>query len=236
MPHTTRPEQSPRHPLHVTSRVRAGLPNLREARTQRLLVDTLRAGCDRFGFRLIEYSVQTNHFHLVVEVPDRTALTRGAKGLFVRLAKQLNKRWGRKGNVFPDRFHARALETPRAVRNALVYVLHNARKHRCWGSGVDPFSSGPWFEGYRDRAAQRASAGSCRSAGSAGAAGPAPPRSWIVSTVFPDGSEWVISGLADDTRMQGWPRPVRRARSWLLAVGWRRFGAIGLDEAPASAA
>ncbi|TAJ14476.1 MAG: hypothetical protein EPO68_12715, partial [Planctomycetota bacterium] len=50
----------------------------------------MRAGADRFGFRLIEYSVQSNHVHLLVEVPDRHALTRGAKGLFVRLAKQLN--------------------------------------------------------------------------------------------------------------------------------------------------
>lgn len=111
-----------------------------------------------------------------------------------------------------------------AVRNALVYVLHNARKHSCWGSGIDPFSSGPWFGGYRGRATARATAE------------PTAPRSWIVSTVFPDGSEWLISGLADDARMQSWPRPVRRARSWLLAVGWRRLGTIEVDETPASAA
>ncbi|TAJ14477.1 MAG: hypothetical protein EPO68_12720 [Planctomycetota bacterium] len=121
------------------------------ASSHRLIVDTLRAGADRFGFRLIEYSVQSNHVHLLVEVPDRHALTRGAKGLFVRLAKQLNRAWGRRGQVFAERFHARALCSPREVRRALAYVLHNARRHGSHGSGIDPHSSGPWFDGFSTR-------------------------------------------------------------------------------------
>ncbi|TAJ24312.1 MAG: hypothetical protein EPO68_01655 [Planctomycetota bacterium] len=147
-PHTARPEQCARHPIHVTTRIRPGLPSLRRADSHRLLADTLRAGADRFGFRLVEYSVQSNHLHLLVEAPDREALTRGAKGMFVRLAKRLNQWWGRKGQVFPERFHARALRSPREVRRALAYVLHNARRHGSFGEGIDPHSSGAWFDGF----------------------------------------------------------------------------------------
>jgi REP element-mobilizing transposase RayT len=155
-PHVRRPEQSGRHPLHLTTKLRAGLPNLRRASSHRLLLRTLSAGADRFGFRLIEFSVQSNHFHLLVEVSDRTALTRGAKGILVRLAKQLNKHWGRNGQVFADRFHARALRSPREVRRALAYVLHNARRHGSFGRGIDPYSSGPWFDGFTAESLARA--------------------------------------------------------------------------------
>jgi hypothetical protein len=54
-----------------------------------------------------------------------------------------------RGQVVGDRYQARDLKTPRAVRNALVYVLMNARKHGARvPSGVDTFSSAPWFSGF----------------------------------------------------------------------------------------
>jgi hypothetical protein len=52
--------------------------------------------------------------------------------------------------VLEDHYHARALKTPREVRNALVYVLQNARKHGVHLSGPDPFSSGRSFDGWKD--------------------------------------------------------------------------------------
>ena len=55
--------------------------------------------------------------------------------------------------MFADRYHDRILKTPREVRNALRYVLNNARKHRSFfGRLPDPFSSGRWFEGWKDAA------------------------------------------------------------------------------------
>jgi hypothetical protein len=51
------------------------------------------------------------------------------QGLAIRIAKGLNRLWGRKGKVFEDRFHERVLETPREVRTALAYLVHNARRH-----------------------------------------------------------------------------------------------------------
>jgi len=47
----------------------------------------------------------------------------------IRVAKGLNKLWARRGKVFADHYHDRILRTPREVRNALCYVLHNAKKH-----------------------------------------------------------------------------------------------------------
>ena len=108
------------------------------------------------GFRLCHYAILNDHVHLVAEAPGRDALRRGLQGLAIRLAKALNKLWGRRGRVFADRYHDRILKTPREVRNALVYVLGNARHHAAAGrmvavpQPIDTFSSAPWFDGFRE--------------------------------------------------------------------------------------
>jgi REP element-mobilizing transposase RayT len=211
----------------LTTRIRAGLPSLRQARAHALLVRTLRAGSERFGFRLIEYSVQSNHFHMLVEVTNREALTRGAKGILVRLAKQLNRLWGRAGQVFPDRYHVRELTTPTQVRRALAYVLHNARRHGALGRGIDPFSSAPWFEGF---------AGRRPALDEAVAATDDPVRR--VDRIDERGSAIdarlrSLRGSRPATvldQMQHWPRATCRARCWLLRSGWQRIGLIRIDE------
>ena len=99
---------------------------------------------------MIEYSLQSDHLHLTVEATDERALSRWMKGLAVRIARALNRLWPRVGTVFPDRYHARALTSPRAVRIALVYILGNARKHGAWsGPRPDVYSSGPTFDGWK---------------------------------------------------------------------------------------
>jgi REP element-mobilizing transposase RayT len=213
---------------------------LREARGHRLLVHTLSAGSDRFGFRLIEYSVQSNHFHMLVEVDDQLALTRGAKGLLVRLARALNKLWGRKGSVFPERYHVRALQTPTEVRRALVYVLHNARRHGAWQPGIDPHSSGPWFDGYVTQAGPtvRAVCSVTRPVdvharvvlAAAARAGPVGATDELSSSF--GASSGASSGAPRVNRVRVWPRSTQRPRSWLLAVGWRRLGLLDPEEAP----
>ncbi len=135
-------------PVHVTLRLVAGLPSMRERAAYRVLVRALGAASERFGQRVVHWSVLGNHLHLVVEVGDREPLSRGMQGLGVRMARALNRAWARVGRVFADRYHAHVLRFPREVRNALVYVLHNARKHHIPVAGADPFSSGPWFDGW----------------------------------------------------------------------------------------
>ncbi|HVS09262.1 MAG TPA: transposase [Planctomycetota bacterium] len=148
--HRTRAALASRYPVHVTMRLRSGLPSLRRASELRALCAAFEAGSERFGFRLNQYSVQATHLHLIVEAPDRRALSRGVQGLAVRVARRLNRLWTRKGKVFADHYHDRILRTPKEVRNALGYVLNNAKRHGIFHAGVDGFSSGRWFDGWRD--------------------------------------------------------------------------------------
>jgi hypothetical protein len=118
----------------------------------------LHRGAERFGWRLIHYSIQITHLHLIAEACDRRALMRGMPGLAVRLARALNKLWRRTGCVFADRYYARALRTPREVRSALLYVLRNARHHGLAVDGIDPCSSAACFDGWAGNVTARARA------------------------------------------------------------------------------
>jgi hypothetical protein len=97
----------------------------------------------------VEFSVQSDHLHLIVEAGDGGALSSGVRGLAIRLARAINRALRRCGRVWADRYHARALSTPRAVRHALVYVLMNFKKHGVVGAELDPCSSASWFAGFQ---------------------------------------------------------------------------------------
>jgi hypothetical protein len=159
---------------------------LRQTEARAVIERALGRGAQRFGWRLVHYSIQTTHLHFIAEARDRRALSRGMQGLSVRLARALNTLWHRIGAVFADRYHARALRTPREVRCALLYVLQNARHHGLRVEGCDPCSSGAWFDG------------------------------WAGTVVDFARTPLVVA-----------------ASTWLLRVGWRRHGLIGLREAPA---
>jgi REP element-mobilizing transposase RayT len=130
-----------------------GLPSLRQQATHAVLLATIASMREDAGesFRLVQYSVQSNHLHFICEAVDRETLTRSLQSLAIRIAKRLNALWKRTGKLFADRYHDRILRTPREVRNALTYVLHNAAKHGVAPMCVDPYSSARWFEGW-DRA------------------------------------------------------------------------------------
>ena len=127
--HLARPKQASRFPVHVTLRVSKGLPNLRERRAIRTIERCFLAGCSRLGMRLVHYSVQRDHMHLIIEAKGREQLSRGVQGLSIRVARRLNTLWQRRGRVFADRYHARILRTPREVRHCLNYVLNNSNRH-----------------------------------------------------------------------------------------------------------
>jgi REP element-mobilizing transposase RayT len=148
VPHAHRPPHDSYRPMHVTLRATAGLPSLRRDR----LFSRIRgafAAASHDGFRLLQFSVQSDHVHLLVEADSPTRLTRGLQGLTIRVAKAINAVLRRHGSVWADRYHARALTTPREVRNALVYVLQNWKKHVSGAVGMDPRSSAAWFTGWR---------------------------------------------------------------------------------------
>lgn len=148
VPHRRRTPHVARCPAHVTLRAVSNLPSLRDDRTF-VAIQRALGRASKTGFRVFEFTVQTDHLHLLVEADDATHFERGMRGLTIRIAKAVNRALRRVGRVWGDRFHARLLRTPREVRNAFVYVLNNWRKHLRAARGLDLKSSAAWFSGWR---------------------------------------------------------------------------------------
>jgi REP element-mobilizing transposase RayT len=105
----------------------------------------------REGFRIVHFSVQADHVHMIVEADDAGLLSQGMRSFAIRVARRVNREiFGRRrGKIWADRYHRHDLARPSAVRNALVYVLGNHLKHGEVDVGlIDPLSSGPGFKGW----------------------------------------------------------------------------------------
>ena len=150
MGHDRRAPHNARHPVLLTLRAASGVPSLRTI----ALFAAVRNAIARTGnaaFRVLHFSVQQDHVHAIVEADSHEARKSGVLGLVTRIALAVKRVAGVR-EVWGDRYHARALTTPREVRNAIVYVLLNFRKHLRAPAGIDPRSSGPWFDGWRSPA------------------------------------------------------------------------------------
>jgi len=133
--------------VHVTLRVHDYVWNLRSRRCFSVIERAFAAAKDRFGMRVVHFSVQGNHIHLLIEAADNEALARGMRGVTIRVAKALNRVMERRGPVFADHYHSRVVRTPTEAARAVNYVLWNHAHHaKQWGEtlgedAVDPFSS-----------------------------------------------------------------------------------------------
>ncbi len=205
VPHRKRIALKSYQPQHTTMRLVDAVASVRRWRVFAEIVAAINAS-HREGFRVVEFSVQDGHLHLITEAGSARALSNGVRALSIRIARALNRVLGRRGRVFADRFHTRALSSLREVRNAIVYVLQNARKHfeqkgvALRGDWLDKFSSSGFFEGWSARGSKEAV--TLR-------------ESWRSAGIDPK-------------------KPTRDASTWLLRVGWRRLGVIQPSEVPAS--
>src|SRR4030067_2774869 len=77
----------------------------------------------RFGLRILDYIVTSNHIHLlVVDDSGRDVIPRSLQLIAGRTGQEYNQRKGRKGAFWEDRYHATAVEVDSHLIQCLVYV------------------------------------------------------------------------------------------------------------------
>jgi REP element-mobilizing transposase RayT len=177
VPHRSRGPHRSGEPVHVTLRAQRGMPSLRAELGLRVLQAAIERS-QRAAFRITHFSIQRDHVHLLIEASDGAALASGMRGLVIRMARRLNAALRRRGSIWADRWHGRALSSPREVRNALAYVLLNARKHQGIPCGLDPCASVVWSA---DAFADRVYRDGLRLLAAERAPPVALPRTWLLS-------------------------------------------------------
>src|SRR6187399_980385 len=113
------------NPLHVTMRATRGLPSFR-AETLYAAFERAVRRTRRDDFRIVEFSVQNDHLHMIVEADDKDALARGMKSFSVRANRLFNAALGRgRGRVWADRYHRRDLASARWFQGWIAIRRHD---------------------------------------------------------------------------------------------------------------
>jgi putative transposase len=159
------------------------------------------------GRRIVHFSLQDDHLHLILEAADRERIARTIQGFASIVARGFNRVLGRKGKLWEERYHRRDLRTPTEVHRALGYVLQNFRKHASHTEqlevrmgALDPFSSAAWFDGWDECGGARA------------------------------------SELAAKLEAHGFSRCTSPPRTFLLQVGFRRVSLVSARHVPGRSA
>lgn len=133
--HRSRARVSHRFALHINFKYRRQIKNKASLRLLKRAILNARS----HGLRIIHFSMQSNHVHLIVESACNAILTKGMRSLTVTMAKGLND-----GKVQLERYHLHVLRTLKETRNAVFYVCFNKQKHENKKfSIIDDYSSYP---------------------------------------------------------------------------------------------
>jgi putative transposase len=108
---------------HITHRCHKKEFLLRFARDRRRWVVWLREARKRFGLSILDYTVTSNHIHLLVAENEKPeAISKTVQLIAGRVGQEYNQRKGRKGAFWEDRYHATAIQAGDHLIRCLAYI------------------------------------------------------------------------------------------------------------------
>jgi putative transposase len=131
----------PRGTFHVGTRGVDGTPIFRTETDRRFFLRLLADVVERNNWFVHVFCLMTNHFHLVVE-SRLDELSNGLHRLNGVYAQAFNRRYGRKGHLFGDRFWSGLIESDDELEATCRYVLANpVRAGLCIDASAWPWSA-----------------------------------------------------------------------------------------------
>lgn len=112
----------PEHVWHITHRCHQQAFLLKFARDRRRYLRWLFEAKKRFGLCVLNYTVTSNHIHLLVKDTVRNVVPQSMQLIAGRTAQDYNQRKERKGAFWEDRYHATAIEADVHLHRCLVYI------------------------------------------------------------------------------------------------------------------
>jgi REP element-mobilizing transposase RayT len=195
--HKPRPPLHERHPVHVTLRAVPAVGSLRRRRMYHAIREATIVTARREDFRIVHLSIQRTHVHLLVEAKSSAALAAGMQGFQISAAKQINRAFS-KGRPGPRRRGSVFPDRYHAQVITSPTQAHHALRYV--------------LSNFRKHEEDLV----------------APMSEWRVdwfssAAMFPD---WAEYGEDEWHLWQGpstyEPLVVFRARTWLLAEGWKK--------------
>lgn len=138
--HTARPFLERSTSLHLTVKIRREKADLKNKSILLLLKRAIQRG-RRKGLKIIHYSLEYDHVHMLVEAEDNTTLGVGMQAFGVSLAKGINKIKKKAGEVYKHRYHFRKITSALELKRVMSYIFNNGVKHGTAQNVLNPFSS-----------------------------------------------------------------------------------------------
>ena len=107
---------------HITHRCHKKEFLLKFSRDRRRWHSWLFEAKKRFGLRILNYVVTSNHIHLLVVDSGTDVIPKSIQLIAGRTAQEFNQRKKRKGAFWEDRYHATAVERNIHLIRCLVYI------------------------------------------------------------------------------------------------------------------
>lgn len=126
---------------HVTSRGHQKRHLFAAVSDKGLFLDVVARAKARFGFRIENLCLMSNHFHAILKPKPGTSLSRILQWILSVFAQAWNRRHGLCDRVWGPRFFSRVIEGARAFRAIFEYIELNPVKARlalspeCWPFG-----------------------------------------------------------------------------------------------------
>ncbi len=112
----------PGHVWHITHRCHRQEFLLKFAKDRQRWRYWLYQARKRFGLCVLNYIVTSNHIHLLVRDRGQEEIAHSMQLIAGRVAQEYNRRKGRKGAFWEDRYHATAVDSESYLSRCMVYI------------------------------------------------------------------------------------------------------------------
>jgi putative transposase len=112
----------PGHIWHITHRCHRQQFLLKFARDRRLWRHWLYEARKRFGLSVLNFTVTSNHIHLLVQDRGQREIAKSMQLIAGRTAQAYNMRKQRRGAYWEDRYHATAVEAETHLARCITYI------------------------------------------------------------------------------------------------------------------
>ncbi len=130
---------------HITHRCHKKEFLLKFSRDRNRWVQWLYKARKRYGLVILNYTVTSNHIHLLVVDTDQNTIPKSMQLIAGRTGQEYNQRKNRKGAFWEDRYHATAVQTGSHLLSCMIYIDLNMVR-----AGVVKHPSGWKESGYNE--------------------------------------------------------------------------------------
>jgi REP element-mobilizing transposase RayT len=138
--HTKRPRLAKPASLHLTVKIKKNKADIKNKSVLSILKKSI-MNARRQGLKVIHYSLEYDHVHLLIEADNNHILGKGMQAFGVTFSKAINRMRKLKGEVYKHRYHFRQISSSRDLKNVLRYIFSNGLKHGTSKHIINPYNS-----------------------------------------------------------------------------------------------